>query len=83
MPKSRTPAKSRKPAPSQAEGPPPPKRVRKTRATIRRALDELDINVPWYHCRVVGNRLEFHLYGGQVVYWPKAASEAKQPQEEP
>ena len=38
--------------------------------TIRQALDELQINRPFYTCRVVGNRLEFSLYGGDVIYWP-------------
>jgi hypothetical protein len=56
-----------------------PKRIRRTKANIRKALDDLQINVPYYHCRVVGNRLEFHLYGGQVRYWPELASDAKQP----
>jgi len=39
--------------------------------TIRQAISELGINKPWYTCRVVGNRLEFHLYGGDLVYWPE------------
>jgi hypothetical protein len=38
--------------------------------TIRQALDELAINRPYYSCRVVGNRLELALYGGDVVFWP-------------
>ena len=38
--------------------------------TIRQALDELQINRPFYTCRVVGNRLEFSLYGGDLIYWP-------------
>lgn len=38
--------------------------------TIRQALDELGINRPFYTCRVVGNRLELALYGGDLVYWP-------------
>lgn len=62
---------------------PKPKRIRRTTATIAQALAELNINVPYYACRVVGNRLEFHLYGGQVTYWPEAASDEKPPPEEP
>ena len=50
---------------------------RATKATIRRALDELGINRPYYTARVVGGRLELALYGGDVVYWPEAPSEAK------
>lgn len=38
--------------------------------TIRRALDELGERRPYYTCRVVGNRLEFAMYGGDVVVWP-------------
>jgi hypothetical protein len=34
------------------------------------ALHELDITVPVYFCRLVGNRLEFHLYGGRIIFWP-------------
>ena len=40
--------------------------------TIRQALDDLGINRPYYSCRVVGNRLELTLYGGDVVTWPPA-----------
>ena len=35
------------------------------------AVAALGINVPYYRVRLVGNRLEFHLYGGNVVYWPE------------
>lgn len=46
--------------------------------TIRHALQELGINRPFYTCRVVGNRLEFSLYGGDLVYWPpKPARKAR------
>jgi hypothetical protein len=38
--------------------------------TIRQAVEELGINRPFYSCRVLGNRLEFSLYGGDLVYWP-------------
>jgi hypothetical protein len=41
--------------------------------TVRQALDDLGINRPFYTCRAVGNRLEFSLYGGDLVYWPPAA----------
>jgi hypothetical protein len=34
------------------------------------ALADLGITVPVSACRLVGNRLEFHLYGGQVLHWP-------------
>lgn len=37
---------------------------------IRQAVEELGINRPFYSCRIVGNRLEFSLYGGDLVYWP-------------
>jgi hypothetical protein len=50
-----------------------PKRVRADKATIARALRELEINRPMYHARVVGGRLELRLYGGDVVYWPPEA----------
>ena len=50
-----------------------PKRVRKTQAMIRRAVKELDIKGKYgsaYHTRLVGNRLEFHVLGGHILYWP-------------
>ena len=43
--------------------------------TIKQALEELGINVPYYEARLVGNRIEFHLYGGQVRTWPGARPE--------
>ena len=42
--------------------------------TIRQALDELGLNRPYYACRVAGSRLEFVLYGGDVVTWPAEAT---------
>jgi hypothetical protein len=59
MAESRTTTKSRKPPPVKLDQP-----------TIARALRELDVTVPYYNARLVGNRIEFHLYGGAVVYWP-------------
>lgn len=61
-PKSRTPAKSRKRSRVTIPDPPPPE-------MINQALADLGVNVPFYHCRLVRNRLEFHLYGGQRVTW--------------
>ena len=57
MAKSRTRARSRK-------------KVELTPETIQQALEDLGINVPYYEARLVGNRIEFHLYGGQVKTWP-------------
>ena len=37
---------------------------------IKQALQELGVDVPYYDVRLVGNRLEVHLYGGQVRAWP-------------
>ena len=45
--------------------------------TIRQALDELGIDKPYYTCKVVGNRLEFSLYGGDVAIWPPAPPRRK------
>ena len=41
---------------------------------IRQAVDELGITRPFYSCRLVGNRLEFSLYGGDLVYWSPSSS---------
>lgn len=41
-----------------------------TMADLDRAVDELGIDVPVLDMRLVGGRLELHLYGGQVVVWP-------------
>lgn len=38
---------------------------------LAQALAELAVNVPYYDARLVGNRLELHLYGGQVRTWPE------------
>lgn len=52
-----------------------PEAVRNTKANRARALKELGINRPYYTCRVVGNQLQFALYGGDVVYWPPLVKE--------
>jgi hypothetical protein len=44
--------------------------IRADAETIRQAIEELGIDRPFYRCRVVGTRLEFSLYGGDLVYWP-------------
>jgi hypothetical protein len=49
--------------------------VRNTKANRARAIKELGINRPFYTCRVIGNQLEFRLYGGDVVYWPPLVEE--------
>ena len=59
-----------------------PKRITASKANIARALKELGINKPYYRARVVGGRLELLLYGGDIVYWPEAPSDEKQPEEE-
>ena len=46
-------------------------------ATIRQALDDVGIDKPYYTCKVVGSRLEFSLYGGDVVTWPPAPPRRK------
>lgn len=45
--------------------------------TVRQAIDELGLNRPFYTCRIVGNRLEFSLYGGDLVYWPPKPARKK------
>ena len=52
-----------------------PRRVTASQANIKRALQDLGITVPFYRARVVGNRLELSLYGGDVVYWPPKKGE--------
>lgn len=47
-----------------------PAEIRNTAAARKKALAELGINKPFYTCRVVGGRLEFALYGGELVTWP-------------
>ena len=81
MPPKQTKAK---PAASKARQP-RPKRITASRANIKRALEELGINRPYYRARVVGGRLELCLYGGDVVFWPAAASpeaDSKEPRSE-
>ena len=62
---------------------PAPKRITATPANIKRALEDLGINRPYYRARVVGGRLELCLYGGDVVFWPEAAREPKRSPKEP
>lgn len=45
-------------------------KIRNTKKNRAHAIRDLQITVPYYTCRVVGNRLEFALYGGAVVAWP-------------
>ena len=47
-----------------------PPRVIDDLETRALAIQELGINVPIYRTRVVGDRLELHCYGGQVLLWP-------------
>ena len=48
----------------------PPPKVADDDATRARDIHDLGINVPIYRTRIVGDRLELHCYGGQVLYWP-------------
>lgn len=57
--------------PGKSRKKPAPQKLTKSQANITRALKDLALDVPYYTCRLVGNRLEFRLYGGQVVYWPE------------
>jgi hypothetical protein len=43
---------------------------------VRHAAEELKIETPIMSVRVVGERLELHLLGGTVVYWPSREVEA-------
>jgi hypothetical protein len=54
--------------PRAVDAPPSPEYPRAD--LVAQALRELRLTQPFYTCRVVGNRLEFVLYGGSVVYWP-------------
>ena len=36
---------------------------------IAQALSDLTLNRPYYNVKMVGSRLEFHTYGGQVLTW--------------
>ena len=56
--------------PSSAAAPEYPRAVDAPPDLLAKALRELGLTQPFYTCRVVGNRLEFVLYGGSVVYWP-------------
>jgi hypothetical protein len=48
--------------------------------TIKQAIEELGFNRPFYTCKVVGNRLEFSLYGGDLIYWPPEKKRAPRKQ---
>jgi hypothetical protein len=54
-----------------------PKKI--TLRHTERAVKELDLKNQWnpgaYNTRLVNNRLEFHLLGGRILYWPPVASE--------
>ena len=39
---------------------------------LQQAIRELGIDRPILMSRLVGNRLELTLYGGDLVYWPPA-----------
>jgi len=56
--------------PAKSRKKPAPKKIRKTKATITRALADLALDLPYYTCRLVGNRLEFRFYGGKIAHWP-------------
>lgn len=43
-------------------------------ALIRHVLTTLGVDVPYYSARLVGNRLELYLYGGQTLVWPIPAT---------
>jgi len=64
MPPRKTSKKPQQPAIAADEAGDP------TPETIRQAVENLGINRPFYTCRLVGNRLEFSLYGGDLIYWP-------------
>jgi hypothetical protein len=51
--------------------PTPAPKVTANPATIKRALQDLGIDKPYYTVKVVDGRLRFTLYGGEVVTWPK------------
>jgi hypothetical protein len=48
-----------------------PQGVDLTDREIHDILTKLNVNVPYYAIRLVGDRLEFYLYGGRVVYYPR------------
>jgi len=37
---------------------------------VRKAIQDLGLDTPYYTCRVVGRRLEFVLATGAIAYWP-------------
>ena len=53
------------------------KKLVATPDTIRAALEELAEDRPFYTCCVVGNRIEFSMYGGDVVTWPPPTRRSK------
>ena len=84
MPQTRKPASTSSPRGGKPAGPPFRKRAKPaikagadgtpSAETIRQALEDLNIDRPYMACRVVGNRLELTLYGGDVVFWPPKAT---------
>lgn len=46
-------------------------------ALLLRAARRLGVDAPILAARLVGNRLELHLYGGRVVEYPLAAPEGE------
>jgi hypothetical protein len=44
--------------------------------TLEQAVNALGIDVPVMACRMVGDRLELHLYGGRVVFYPEMEEES-------
>ena len=43
--------------------------------TVEQAVKALGIDVPVMACRMVGGRLELHLYGGRVAFYPEVEEE--------
>lgn len=78
------PQKTRKKPATRRVGAGSPRPITADAATIRRALDDLGIDRPYYTARVVGGRLELRLYGGDYVYWPPVGAHgcAPSPKEE-
>ena len=60
--------KTQQPAPDTAN-PQPAGILDPDSELYKRAAKELGFDNPVYYCRVVGNRLEFHLVGAPVVTW--------------
>jgi hypothetical protein len=44
---------------------------------LKKLAKELDIDVPIMAARVVGDRVELHLYGGQVRVWQEKVEESE------